>query len=158
MKQNINLTFVRCWRAKLAIRSYPLLPDGPFAILLNIARHCTIQIGGRRAIFLYATAALGYVYTFSVCGRNLDVVSSLQLITWFVPSVVGDAIAVSLIGLLLGPMSPLVMANSRKIIPEWLVTASISFMVGIGQSGSAILPFAIGAIVGKWGIESLQPL
>lgn len=158
MKQNINLTFVRCWRALLAIRSYPLLPDGPFAILLNIARHCTIQIGGCRAIFLYATAALGYVYTFSVCGRNLDVVSSLQLITWFVPSVVGDAIAVSLIGLLLGPMYPLVMAHSRKIIPEWLVTASISFMVGIGQSGSAILPFATGAIVGKWGIESLQPL
>ena len=117
-----------------------------------------VQIGGRRAIFLYASVALGYVCISSVCGRKLDVVSSLQLLTWFVPSVVGDAIAVSLIGLLLGPMYPLAMAHSGKIIPEWLVTASISFMAGIGQSGSAILPFVTGAIAGKWGIESLQPL
>lgn len=116
------------------------------------------QIGGRRAIFLYAAVALWYVYVASLCDCKFDVVSSLQLITWFVPSVVADAIAVSLIGLLLGPMYPLAMAHSRNIIPEWLLTASIGFMAGIGQSGSAILPFVTGAIAGRWGIESLQPL
>jgi hypothetical protein len=84
--------------------------------VMFLFEHDDVQIGGRRAIILYATVALGYMYVYisSVCGRNLDLVSSLQLITWFVPSVVGDAIAVSLIGLLLGPIYPLAMAHSGK--------------------------------------------
>ncbi|KAF8630980.1 hypothetical protein AX15_002703 [Amanita polypyramis BW_CC] len=98
------------------------------------------KIGGRRAIFIYAVIAIG-----------------LQLVIWFVPSVIGDAIAVSFIGILLGPMYPIAMAHSGKILPRWLVVASIGFIAGLGQSGSAILPFVTGAIAGKWGIKSLQP-
>jgi fucose permease len=75
-----------------------------------------------------------------------------------VPSVIGDAIAVSLVGVLLGPMYPIAMNHAGRVLPGWLLTSSISWIAGFGQVGSVVLPFITGAFSSKFGVKNLQPL
>lgn len=77
---------------------------------------------------------------------------------WLVPSLVGGAVAVSLVGVLLGPIYPIMLNEATRILPRWLLTGSIGWIAGFGQAGSAILPFITGALASKFGIKSLQPL
>ena len=83
---------------------------------------------------------------------------SLEIIVWLVPSLIGDAVAVSIVGILLGPIYPIVMNHSSDILPHWLLTGSIGWIAGFGQAGSAVLPFMTGALASRVGIKSLQPL
>lgn len=87
-----------------------------------------------------------------------SITTSLELVVWFVPSLIGGAVAVSFIGVLLGPIYPIVMNESGRILPRWLLTGCIGWIAGLGQVGSAALPFLTGAIASKTGIKSLQPL
>ncbi|KAJ7778299.1 MFS general substrate transporter [Mycena metata] len=95
------------------------------------------KIGERRVLYLYVALAMG-----------------LEFIVWFVPSFIGGAVAVSLVGLFLGPMYPLIMNAVGRTVPS----GSIGWIAGLGQTGSAILPFVTGAIASKTGIRTLQPL
>jgi len=99
------------------------------------------KIGERLAIFIYVFLAI-----------------SLELVVWLVPSLIGGAVAVSLVGVVLGPIYPIVMNESGRILPRWLLTGCIGWIAGLGQTGSAALPFLTGAIASKTGIKSLQPL
>ncbi|KAH6917868.1 major facilitator superfamily domain-containing protein [Coprinopsis sp. MPI-PUGE-AT-0042] len=99
------------------------------------------KVGERRVVYLYAALALG-----------------LEFVVWFVPNLVGDAVAVALIGLFLGPLYPLAMNHTSRILPRWLLTSSIGWIAGFGQAGSALIPFMTGAIAQKHGIRSLHPL
>jgi len=99
------------------------------------------KIGERMAVFVYALLAIG-----------------LELVVWLVPSLIGGAVAVSLVGVLLGPIYPIVMNEAGRILPRWLLTGCIGWIAGFGQTGSAILPFMTGAIASRTGIKSLQPL
>ncbi|EMD35606.1 hypothetical protein CERSUDRAFT_85549 [Gelatoporia subvermispora B] len=99
------------------------------------------MIGERRVIFLYAILATG-----------------LELVIWLVPSLIGGAVAVSFVGMLLGPIYPIAMNHSGRILPPWLLTGAIGWIAGFGQAGSAFLPFITGILASKEGIKSLQPL
>ncbi|RPD61356.1 MFS general substrate transporter [Lentinus tigrinus ALCF2SS1-6] len=99
------------------------------------------KIGERRAIFIYAIIAIG-----------------LELVVWLVPSLIGGAVAVSFVGVLLGPIYPIVMNHAGRVLPPWLLTGSIGWIAGFGQAGSAVLPFMTGALASRVGIKSLQPL
>ncbi|PFH48891.1 hypothetical protein AMATHDRAFT_148904 [Amanita thiersii Skay4041] len=99
------------------------------------------KLGESRAVLLYGIIALG-----------------LQFVVWFVPSIIGDAIAVAFIGFFLGPMYPLAMNHCGRILPPWIITNSIGWINAIGFTGSALIPFMTGAIAQRWGIQSLQPL
>lgn len=83
---------------------------------------------------------------------------SLEVTIWAVPSLIGNAVAVSIVGMLLGPMYPILMNQSAKLLPPWLLTGSIGWIAGLGQAGSALLPFMTGALAARFGIQSLQPL
>ncbi|KAA1472114.1 MFS general substrate transporter [Dentipellis sp. KUC8613] len=98
-------------------------------------------VGERLVIFFYVLLAIG-----------------LELVIWFVPSLIGGAVAVSIVGVLLGPVYPIVMNESSRILPRWLLTGCIGWIAGFGQTGSAILPFMTGAIASRAGIKSLQPV
>jgi hypothetical protein len=50
------------------------------------------------------------------------------------------------------------MVVAADIIPPYLLTGSIGWIAGAGQSGSAALPFITGAIANGSGIWTLQPL
>ncbi|KAI0739072.1 MFS general substrate transporter [Daedaleopsis nitida] len=98
------------------------------------------KIGERRALFLYALLAI-----------------QLEVTVWVVPSLVENAIAVAFVGLLLGPMYPILMNHSTSILPRWLLTGCMGYIAGVGQAGSAVLPFLTGLLASKFGIASLQP-
>ncbi|KAI0918794.1 hypothetical protein AcV7_006924 [Taiwanofungus camphoratus] len=98
-------------------------------------------VGERRIVFAYVLLAIG-----------------LEFVVWFVPSLIGDAVAVSFVGMLLGPVYPIVMNHSGRILPPWLLTGCIGWIAGFGQAGSAFFPFLTGALASREGIKSLQPL
>ncbi|KAL0576400.1 hypothetical protein V5O48_005589 [Marasmius crinis-equi] len=98
------------------------------------------RIGEYTVIFVYTILAI-----------------ALEITVWLVPSIVQNAIAVSFIGLLLGPMFPLLVTHGARIIPASLFTGSMGWITGIGMSGSAALPFITGILAAKYGIGSLQP-
>ncbi|KAI0767879.1 MFS general substrate transporter [Irpex lacteus] len=99
------------------------------------------KIGERNAVFVYTILAI-----------------ALEFIIWFVPSLTGGAVAVSFIGVFLGPIYPLLMNHSGRILPQRLLTGSIGWIGGVGAAGSAIVPFITGAIASKAGIAALQPI
>ena len=69
-----------------------------------------------------------------------------------------NAVAVSMIGLLMGPMYPIMVGHTSKILPRFVLNAALGLINGIGQTGSALLPFITGVLASKFGITSLQPL
>ncbi|KAJ7165532.1 major facilitator superfamily domain-containing protein [Mycena crocata] len=99
------------------------------------------KIGERRVVYIYGVLAI-----------------ALEFIIWFVPSLVGGAIAVSLVGLMLGPMYPIAMNHAGRVFPRWLVTGAIGWTTAIATTGAAIAPFVTGAIASKAGIKSLEPV
>ncbi|KAI0789470.1 MFS general substrate transporter [Abortiporus biennis] len=99
------------------------------------------KVGERRIVFLYTVLCIG-----------------LEFVVWFVPSLIGDAVALSIIGMLLGPIYPIVMSYSSRVLPPYLLTACIGWIAGVGTAGAAALPFVTGALAGAKGIKSLQPL
>ncbi|KAI0343383.1 MFS general substrate transporter [Trametopsis cervina] len=98
------------------------------------------KIGEHRVMFIYASLAI-----------------ALEVTVWVVPSLIENAIAVAFIGLTMGPMYPILIHHSSVILPKWLYTGAIGWVSGIGQTGSAVLPFLTGLLASKFGITALQP-
>lgn len=69
---------------------------------------------------------------------------SLQFTVWFVPSLIENAIAVSFVGLFLGPVYPVSINVAAEILPTWLLVGAIGFIGAFGQAGSAVFPFMTG--------------
>jgi fucose permease len=67
---------------------------------------------------------------------------ALQLLAWLVPNVIGNAVAVCLLGLLLGPVYP----------------TAIGFIGGAGSSGGAVAPFTTGILAQAAGTWVLHPV
>jgi len=101
----------------------------------------TQKLGERRSIWLYIFCSIG-----------------LEITVWLIPSLLENAVAVALIGVFLGPIYPIVMRVTGRLIPYSLVGGSVGWVTGFGQTGSAILPFITGTFASKFGVQSLQPL
>ncbi|KAI5115484.1 hypothetical protein M0805_009450 [Coniferiporia weirii] len=101
----------------------------------------TEKIGERRAIFVYAIIAIG-----------------LEIFIWAVPLLVPSAIAVSLVGVMLGPMFPIMMNQCGTFLPPHLLSGGIGWIVSFGLLGTALVPFMSGALADRFGVVSLQPL
>ncbi|KAI0316667.1 major facilitator superfamily domain-containing protein [Amylostereum chailletii] len=99
------------------------------------------KLGNRPAVLTYMLVAIG-----------------LELIVWFVPSLISGGVAIALIGLILGPIYPIAINETGKIPPRWLLTGSISWIAAFGTAGSAAIPFIAGVLAQEKGIWSLQPL
>ncbi|CAE6433639.1 hypothetical protein ACGC1H_001494 [Rhizoctonia solani] len=99
------------------------------------------KIGERRVIYIYCVLAIG-----------------LELVVWLVPDIIGNALAVSFVGLLLGPMYPIAMNATSSIVPRRILAGSIGWVASFGQAGSAAFPFMTGALAQKYGVKVLQPL
>lgn len=80
------------------------------------------------------------------------------MVVWLVPSVIAAAISVSFIGLVLGPLYPLAIHHTTRVLPRHLVNGTVGWMSACGQSGSALIPFLTGMMAEHLGIASLQPL
>ncbi|KIJ36292.1 hypothetical protein M422DRAFT_179578 [Sphaerobolus stellatus SS14] len=98
------------------------------------------KLGTRKAIFLYGFLALGF-----------------EFMIWFIPNIISNAVSITLIGFVMGPMFPMVIGYAHRIIPTDLLPGAISWIVGFGPVGVSSLPFVEGAIASKFGIGTLQP-
>ncbi|KAF9528689.1 major facilitator superfamily domain-containing protein [Crepidotus variabilis] len=98
-------------------------------------------VGEHRIVFVYSLVAI-----------------VLQITIWLIPSIIENAVAMSLVGLVLGPIFPLLAQHMTHILPKWLFTGAVGLVTGIGVAGSAALPFITGLLASKYGIGSLQPL
>ena len=83
---------------------------------------------------------------------------ALEIVIWTTRSIVGNAVLYAIIGVLLGPMYPIVMVVVGRIIPDRLQGGAIGLIASLGQVGSAIIPFMTGGVAQHTGIWVLQPL
>lgn len=84
--------------------------------------------------------------------------AGFQLLVWFVPNVIGDAVAVSIVGLLLGPVYPCAAAVFARLINRKDQVRSMSFISALGSSGGAVAPFTTGALAQAVGTFVLSPV
>ncbi|KAJ2996153.1 hypothetical protein NUW58_g1065 [Xylaria curta] len=101
----------------------------------------TARLGEFRAMVLYIVLAI-----------------ALELVFWLVPNIVVSAVATALLGLVTGPMYPAAVVLMTKLLPRSLHVGAIGFVTAIGGTGSALLPFAVGAIAQAKGVQTLQPI
>ncbi|GMG56138.1 unnamed protein product [Ambrosiozyma monospora] len=86
-------------------------------------------IGGKRGVFLLTCGAIVFA-----------------VLTWVVDSVIVEAVLVSLCGLCIGPMYPLMITVVTRVIPRKIQHISLTIMTAFGSSGGAIFPFIVGLV------------
>jgi fucose permease len=119
-------------------------------VLANIAQ-AGITLG--RFVLTHAAPRIGEKNY--VIGLTL-VTMALQLMAWLIPNVIGNAVAVSLLGLMLGPVYPCAQTIFSRLVPRHLQTTAIGFIGSAGSSGGAVAPFTTGILaqaVGTWVIH-----
>lgn len=94
---------------------------------------------------------------------------------WFVPNVIGDAgeskpiepfrfplltylVAVSILGLLLGPVYPCAQTIFTRLLPGSAQVIAIGFISSAGSSGGAVVPFTTGLLAQASGTWVLHPV
>ena len=103
--------------------------------------HAAPRIGEKRFIFVLGVGVMAF-----------------QLMAWFIPNVIGDAVAVAIIGLLLGPIFPCASTAFTRLLPGNMQVTAMSFISSAGSSGGAVVPFMIGLIAQKVGTFVLHPI
>lgn len=103
--------------------------------------HPAHKIGEKRAVFVLILGAAAF-----------------QLLVWLIPNVIGEAVAVSIVGLLLGPIYPCATAVYSKLIPTRLFIPSMAFVSALGSSGGAVAPFFTGLLAQAVGTWVLHPI
>ncbi|EME40767.1 hypothetical protein DOTSEDRAFT_157675 [Dothistroma septosporum NZE10] len=93
----------------------------------------------------------------SVLGLGTGVVV-FQLMCWFIPNIIGEAVSVAILGLLLGPVYPCAATVFTKLLPGNMQTIAISFISSAGSSGGAIVPFITGLVAQEAGTFVLHPI
>lgn len=81
-----------------------------------------------------------------------------QILAWQVPSVVGGAVAVSILGFLLGPAYPCATTVFARLLPGNLQMSAIAFITTAGSSGGAVVPFTTGILAQAVGAFVLHPM
>ncbi|CAN9481703.1 unnamed protein product [Alternaria alternata] len=82
----------------------------------------------------------------------------LQLLAWLTPNLIGNAVAVCLLGLLLGPVYPCAQTIFSRLMPRHVQTTAIGFIGGAGSSGGAVAPFTTGVLAQASGTWVLHPV
>ena len=97
-----------------------------------------------------------------------------QLLVWFIPNIIGEsgndhyairrrmanlyAVAVAIVGLLIGPMYPCAQTVFTRLLPGNLQVFAIGFISSMGSSGGAVVPFLTGLIAQAAGTFVLHPI
>jgi fucose permease len=107
--------------------------------------------------FILAPLSARFNQKWVVHGLGLLAIA-FQLLVWLVPNVVGNAVAVALVGFVLGPIAPCSMAYFVKLLPRSIQTTSVSFISSAGSSGGAVAPFMTGLLAQSKGTWVLHPI
>ena len=82
----------------------------------------------------------------------------LQIAVWFVPDIIGEAVAVSLVGLLLGPIYAFAISVYSRLLNRDELVSALSFVSAMGSSGGAVAPFVTGIVSQKVGTWVVNPV
>ena len=88
---------------------------------------------------------------------HLVSLASFQLIVWLVPSFIASVISITMIGVILGPMYPIAINHTARVLPRHLVNGTVGWVSACAAGGSTFLSYATGEMASKLGIGSLQP-
>jgi fucose permease len=92
-----------------------------------------------------------------VAGLTLGAIV-FQILTWQIPNVIGGAVAVSVLGFLLGPAYPCAMTVFARLLPGNVQMSAIAFVTVGGSSGGAVVPFTTGILAQAVGAFVLHPI
>lgn len=81
-----------------------------------------------------------------------------ELLVWLVPNVIGNAVAVAIVGLLLGPVFPCATIIFSRAIGRKEQVSSLSVISAFGSSGGAVAPFTTGILAQAAGTFVLHPI
>lgn len=81
-----------------------------------------------------------------------------QILVWQIPNVIGDAVAISIVGLLLGPIYPCATSVISKLVGRRLQISSLAAVSALGSSGGALAPFFTGLLAQQVGTWVLHPV
>ena len=82
----------------------------------------------------------------------------LQFAAWLIPSLVFGTLAVFFIGVFIGPIYPIAIGHTSRLVPREHLTGSIAWITTCGAVGNVVIPFLTGTLMANLGIEALQPL
>jgi len=78
---------------------------------------------------------------------------------WLIPSVITSSVSVALIGVCIGPIYPCTMNVLSKLVSDRaLLVTIVGIVSGLGNTGSALAPFATGLLASSKGVWVLQPM
>ncbi|KAH6608405.1 hypothetical protein Trco_001751 [Trichoderma cornu-damae] len=83
---------------------------------------------------------------------------AFQVLVWWVPNVVGDAVAVSIVGLLLGPIYPCSAAVFMRGMSHRDTLSGMGAISAFGSLGGAVAPFVTGLLAQAVGTWVLHPI
>lgn len=81
-----------------------------------------------------------------------------ELLVWLVPNVIGNAVAVSIVGLLLGPVYPCAAAVFLRSLSRSEQVSGLGVISAFGSSGGAAAPFTTGLLAQAVGPFVLHPI
>lgn len=81
-----------------------------------------------------------------------------ELLVWLVPNIIGDAVAVSIVGLLLGPVYPCAAAIFMRTMSRHEKLSGMGVISAVGSAGGAVAPFATGLLAQAAGTFVLNPI
>jgi fucose permease len=95
-----------------------------------VLSHLAPRIGEKRFVYILTVLSIAF-----------------QLLVWLIPNIVGEAVAVSLLGLLLGPVYPCATTIFTRLMDRDVQMTALSFVSSAGSSGGALAPFMTGFVL-----------
>jgi len=81
-----------------------------------------------------------------------------ELLVWLVPNIIGNAVAVAIVGLLLGPVYPCAAAVFLRSLSRSEQVSGLGVISAFGSSGGAAAPFTTGLLAQAVGTFVLHPI
>jgi fucose permease len=106
-----------------------------------VLSHLAPRIGEKRFVYILTVLSIAF-----------------QLLVWLIPNIVGEAVAVSLLGLLLGPVYPCATTIFTRLMDRDVQMTALSFVSSAGSSGGALAPFLTGLLAQAVGTFVLHPI
>jgi fucose permease len=106
-----------------------------------VLSHLAPRIGEKRFVYILTVLSIAF-----------------QLLVWLIPNIVGEAVAVSLLGLLLGPVYPCATTIFTRLMDKDVQMTALSFVSSAGSSGGALAPFMTGLLAQAVGTFVLHPI
>lgn len=107
--------------------------------------------------FLLSGPAQRYGEKIFVYGLVLGALA-FQILVWWVPNIVGNAVAVAIVGLFLGPIYPCAAAVCMRAMTRREALSGIGTISAFGSLGGAVAPFITGLLAQAVGTFVLHPI